>query len=165
LSYIYPLLIRCRKSIGTRGSLCTCRVGIAVEMSNLFSKVRSAAIDGRVHNVFYRKTQLKSLFNTLVRDAAVIEQAIAQDTGNREAEVKVEVCLAIQSVKDDYNSLNVTQNLEAEYSIAKGLSNQGNRAPVGIVVIKPSTHTFVYSVVSTISSSLAAGNCIILQVS
>jgi acyl-CoA reductase-like NAD-dependent aldehyde dehydrogenase len=134
-------------------------------MPSRFSKVRCAAIDGRVHNVIYRKTQLENLFAILVKNAAAMEEAISQDTGNRKTEVKMEVCLAIQSVRNDYHSLDPVQILEAEYRVAKGFDNQENRTPFGVIVIVPSTHTFVYSVVSAVSSSIAAGNCIILQVS
>jgi acyl-CoA reductase-like NAD-dependent aldehyde dehydrogenase len=134
-------------------------------MTRPFSKIRSAAIDGRLHNVFHRKTQLKLLFDVLVENSVLIQAAIAQDSEHRDVEVKLEFLLALKSVKDNYNALHPEKELEAEYLIANGQNAPHNRDPIGVVIIEPTSHTFLYSVVTAISSAIAAGNTFILRVS
>jgi acyl-CoA reductase-like NAD-dependent aldehyde dehydrogenase len=128
------------------------------------SRIRSAAIDERAHNPFYRKTQLKQLHEKLVQNAAAIQKAIAADTGHTTAEVKVEFYLGLQCVKDSYASIDPKASIEAEYSIANGKNAEHNVDPVGVVVIQPTEHTLFYSIMSALAPAIAAGNCVILQV-
>ena len=46
--------------------------------------------------------------------------------------------------------------------MAKGKDASGNREPMGIVYIEPTRHTLLYSVISPVSSAIAAGNCIVV---
>ena len=48
-------------------------------MSRPFSKVRSAAIDGRLHNPTYAKAQLKQVHDIFSQNIAEIQRAIAND--------------------------------------------------------------------------------------
>lgn len=133
-------------------------------MAKQFSKIRSAAIDGRAHNPFYRKVQLKKLHDKLADHATDIQKAIADDTGYRPAEVKAEYWLALRCVAESYTSIDPEQHLRDEYAIAASKDAPNAREPVGIVVIEPTTHTFVLSLLSALSPALAAGNCVIIQV-
>jgi acyl-CoA reductase-like NAD-dependent aldehyde dehydrogenase len=134
-------------------------------MSKQFSAIRSAAIDGRVHNPIYRKDQLRNLHSALADNASAIQDAIAKDSKHQPSEVKVEYCLALQIIADAYTSINPDQQLEEEYAVTKGHDDITSREPVGIVVIEPSHHAFFYGLIAALAPALAAGNCIIVQVS
>jgi acyl-CoA reductase-like NAD-dependent aldehyde dehydrogenase len=135
------------------------------QMARPFSKVRSAAIDGRLHSVYYRKTQLKQLFDVLVKNSQLIRHAIAEDSEHRRVEVELEFLLAVQSLKDSYNALNPERELKNEYLIANRRDSPLNREPIGIAIIEPTAHTFLYSVITAVGSAIAAGNTFILWVS
>lgn len=134
-------------------------------MPKPFSNIRSAAIDGRLQNPIYRKTQLKRLHDTLSQNAAEIQRAITKDTGHTVAEVKVEYWLAMRCLADAYASLDPDGLLKEEYAIASGDDAPDAREPVGIVIIEPAAHTFFYSLLCATVPAIAAGNCIIVQVS
>lgn len=133
-------------------------------MAKPFSSVRSAAIDGRACNPYYRKTQLKKLHDKLVDNTAEIQSAIKQDTGYRPAETHAEYWLALQCLADSYNSVDTARDLDAEYAIANQKDAPNAREPVGIVLIEPATHAFVFSLISALGPALAAGNCVIVRV-
>ncbi|KAJ4191948.1 hypothetical protein NW755_004083 [Fusarium falciforme] len=133
-------------------------------MTKPFTAVRSAAIDGRVLNPFYRKTQLKQLHSTLADNAARIQEAIKNDTNHRPAEIKGEYWLALKCIADAFASIDPQKCLEDEYAISKGRDDPDSRSPVGIVVIEPSSHTFLYSLIAALVPALAAGNCVIVKV-
>ncbi|EEU42946.1 uncharacterized protein NECHADRAFT_95375 [Fusarium vanettenii 77-13-4] len=132
-------------------------------MTKPFAAVRSAAIDGRVLNPFYRKTQLKQLHTTLSDNAAQIQEAIKKDTNHRPAEIKGEYWLALQCIADAFASIDPQKCIEDEYAISKGRDDPHNRSPVGIVVIEPSPHAFLYSLMAALVPALVAGNCVIVK--
>lgn len=134
-------------------------------MTKPFSAIRSAAIDGRVHNPIYRKDQLRNLHSALADNASSIQDAIAKDSKNQSSEVKVEYCLALQIIADAYNAIHPDKQLEEEYSVKKGHDDVTSREPAGIVVIEPSSHAFFYGLIAALAPALAAGNCVIVQVS
>ncbi|KAM5345124.1 hypothetical protein ACJ41O_010986 [Fusarium nematophilum] len=127
-------------------------------MTKPFAKVRSSAIDGRAQNPFYRKNQLRNLHSTLADKATEIQDAIGKDTRHRPAEVKIEYWLALQAIADGFNSIDPAQCLEDEYAIAKARDDLNSPAPVGIVVIEPSSHAFFYSLIAALVPALTAGN-------
>ncbi|CAI4214086.1 unnamed protein product [Parascedosporium putredinis] len=133
-------------------------------MPKPFSKIRSAAIDGRLHNPIYRKCQLKALHDALTKSLPEIQRVIAKDTGNQSTEVKVECWLAMRAIADAYTALDTEKALEEEYALAHGKDSPDAREPVGVVVIEPTSHTFFYSLITALVPALAAGNCVILQV-
>lgn len=134
-------------------------------MSNPFSRIRSAAIDGRAHNPFFRKIQLKKLHDKLAENSSEIQKAIVEDTGHRRAEVKAEYWLTLRCLADNYDAIDPESDLKTEYAIANSKDAPEAREPVGIVVIEPAAHTFVFSLISALGPALAAGNCVIIQVS
>jgi acyl-CoA reductase-like NAD-dependent aldehyde dehydrogenase len=133
-------------------------------MPKPFSKIRSAAIDGRLHNPIYRKIQLKSLHDTLSKSLGELQRIIARDTGHGPAEVKLECWLALRCISEAYTAIDPAKALEDEYAIASRRDADDAREPVGIIVIEPATYTFFYSLVSALVPALAAGNCVLIQV-
>jgi acyl-CoA reductase-like NAD-dependent aldehyde dehydrogenase len=133
-------------------------------MPKPFSKIRSAAIDGRALNPIFRKLQLKQLHDTLSTNASQIQDAIAADTAHTPAEVQVEYCLAMRHLAQTYTSLDPDQALQDEYAVSRGQSAAQRREAVGIVVIQPAKHAFFACLLSALVPALAAGNCVVVQV-
>ena len=129
-----------------------------------FPALRAAAVDGRAHNIHYRQVQLERLFNALVGNVDALRDAIVADYGFMQAEAAVEYNLAVAAVRRDYASLQPEHAHEEEYSIANGRDAGSARKPVGIVVIEPTVHSLLYSVVVPLSAAIAAGNCVIVTV-
>lgn len=134
-------------------------------MSKSLAAIRSAAIDGRLHNPFYRKDQLRNLHSALADTAVQIQDAIAKDTKHQTAEVKVEYWLALQAIADAHESLDPVKAIEDEYAVTKGHDDVTSREPIGIVVIEPAYHAFFYALIAALAPALAAGNCVVVQVS
>jgi acyl-CoA reductase-like NAD-dependent aldehyde dehydrogenase len=140
-------------------------ITIIITMSKSLAAIRSAAIDGRLHNPFYRKDQLRNLHSALADKAVQIQDAIAKDTKHQTAEVKVEYWLALQVIADAHESLDPAKAIEDEYAVTKGHDDVTSREPIGIVVIEPAYHAFFYALIAALAPALAAGNCVVVQVS
>ncbi|KAF5669457.1 aldehyde dehydrogenase family 3 member b1 [Fusarium heterosporum] len=132
-------------------------------MSKSFAAIRAAAIDGRAHNPFYRKDQLRNLHSALADNAAKIQDAIAKDTRHQPAEIKVEYWLALQVIAEAHSAIHPEKELAQEYSVANGRDDTASREPAGIVIIEPSSHAFFYGLIAALAPALAAGNCIVVQ--
>lgn len=133
--------------------------------SQPFPRLRAAVVDGRLSNVFERQNQLNRLHNGLIKSANSIQEAIVKDTGNTKAEAAIEYSLTLSILKKQLASLNPEKELEAEYRVAKGADAADRREAIGIAYIEPVKHTFFYSVIVPLSVAIAAGNCVIVQVS
>lgn len=143
---------------------CMCASKCTAAMSNQFQAVRSAAVDGRIHNPIYRKTQLKKLYESLAQHGPEIQRALLQDSGYREVEVAVEYSLALRCLKDAFEGIDPAKALQDEYAIAHSKDAPFERAPIGIVVIKPAPHAFFFCLICAVAPALAAGNCVIVRV-
>ncbi|KAL5340410.1 Aldehyde/histidinol dehydrogenase [Aspergillus crustosus] len=128
-----------------------------------FARLAAAEIDGRAHNVRYRQTQFHRLQSALVQHIDQIKHALQTDSGHSLEEVQAEICLALKEIKTHYLTLNLEEDLEREYRVAKGKDNADALRGTGIVYIVPETHTLLFSVASALSAALAAGNCIIVE--
>lgn len=133
----------------------------------LFPHISAAAIDGRTRNIYYRQTQLQKLYTSLVSESASVVDAIIADSGYSHSEAEVEFYLTIEQVRARYVELNPEAELEAEYAIARGDSAEAMRMGVGIVVIEVNTlgHNVLFSAIAPLAGAIAAGNCVIIQVS
>lgn len=137
--------------------------GIAMAKQQ-FGQLRAAAIDGRTQTIYYRQAQLEKLYETLVENATSIQEVIVTDTGVSQAEARIEYSLALSSLREQYAQLDPLKEHEEEYLIREGRNAPSLRTGVGIVYIKPTTHTLFFSVISPLSAAIAAGNCVLLQV-
>ncbi|KAK4149413.1 hypothetical protein C8A00DRAFT_46978 [Chaetomidium leptoderma] len=132
-------------------------------MPNPFSKIRSAAIDGRALNPIFRKVQLKQLHDALLEKAPGIQDAIASDTGYPQTEVQIEFWLAMRQLAQACTAINPDKALHDEYAVSRSQSTPQEREPVGIVVIQPAKHAFFSCLMSAFIPALAAGNCVIVE--
>ncbi|KAJ5505529.1 Aldehyde dehydrogenase N-terminal [Penicillium expansum] len=127
--------------------------------------VREAVLDGRMHNIFTRRTQLEALQQTLLDRADAIQDAILADTSYVASEAAVEYLLTLNTLKEYHKSLNIDRALQDEYAIARGEDGANRRDPVGIVYIVPTSYTIFYSVLVAVAGALTAGNCIVIELS
>ncbi|KAJ5978941.1 hypothetical protein N7501_002283 [Penicillium viridicatum] len=125
--------------------------------------IREAALDGRMHNIFTRRTQLESLQKKLLDEADAIQDAIRADTGYAAPEAAVEYLLTLNTLKEYHQTLNIDRALQDEYAIARGEDATSRRDPVGIVYIVPTSYTVFYSVLVAVAGALTAGNCIVIE--
>ncbi|KAL2867214.1 uncharacterized protein BJX67DRAFT_353400 [Aspergillus lucknowensis] len=128
-----------------------------------FARLVAAEIDGRTHNIRHRQTQFHRLQSVLVQHINQISDALRTDSGNAPEEIQAEICLALKELRTHYLSLDFEEDLEREYRVARGRDNADAARGSGIVYIIPGTHTMLFSVVSALSAALAAGNCVILE--
>ncbi|KAK1142487.1 hypothetical protein N8T08_007849 [Aspergillus melleus] len=128
-----------------------------------FPRLLAASIDGRCHNTRYRQSQFQRLQSAFVQHLEELKESIRSDSGHTAEEASAEICLALQELRTHYLSLDLDRDLEIEYRIANGKSNLEGRRGVGIVYIVPSTHTLFFSVISALSAAMAAGNCVIVE--
>ncbi|RAK97979.1 aldehyde dehydrogenase PutA [Aspergillus ibericus CBS 121593] len=130
-----------------------------------FQRIIAAEIDGRCQNIRYRQNQFHRLQSVLVQNIDLIKDAIAADSGHSEEEVRAEICLAVKEIRTHYASLDLKKDLEVEYRVAHGKDNTDGRRGVGIVYVVPCSHTMFFSVIAALSAAIAAGNCVILELS
>lgn len=133
-------------------------------VSQPFSRILSAQIDGRAQNARYRQNQFHRLQSTLVQHVEDIKQAIQCDSGHASEEIQAEISLALKEIRTHYLSVNLDKDLEREYRVAHGKDNVDGKRGVGIVYIVPTRHTMFYSVISALSAAIAAGSCVIVEV-
>ncbi|KIW88815.1 uncharacterized protein Z519_10299 [Cladophialophora bantiana CBS 173.52] len=130
---------------------------------NTLATVKAAAVDGRLSNPWWRQSQLQSLHHGLVQASDVLINAILQDSNFiTPPEAHVELHLAIKTVEHHYTALKPESEVEDEYRILQR-DTPDRREAFGIAVIVPTSHTYLFSVVSAVSAALAAGNCIVLK--
>jgi acyl-CoA reductase-like NAD-dependent aldehyde dehydrogenase len=127
--------------------------------------LRAAVTDDRAENSRYKQKELYNLHVGLRARAGPICDAIAQDTQSSPADVETEFFLAMNAVRHFYESIDFTKELKEEYMVTTGVDNVSRKVGVGLVVIRPATYTRFYSVISPVAAAIAAGNCILLEVS
>lgn len=132
--------------------------------STSLNRIVAAAIDRRAVNIRYRQQQLHQLHGFLRTHVDTLCDLIRQDSGYSHEESEVEFSYAIQSVRTLYDQLDFDAALEQEYSISSNKDNVAARVPIGIVLIRPGTHSRLFSIVSPLAAALAAGNCVVLEV-
>jgi hypothetical protein len=78
--------------------------------------------------------------------------------------VEAEFFLTMDAVRHFYESLDFQTELEQEYRLAHGKDNENRRVGAGLVIIRPTSHTRLYSIISPLAASISAGNCVLVEV-
>lgn len=126
-------------------------------------RLQNTIIDGRAENIRYRQDQLQSLHKTLQAEADTIRRALTEDSLSSVVEVETEFYLALDSIRHFYDTLDFDKELEDEYLVANGKDNPHRRVPVGLVILRPTTHTRFYSIINPVAAAISAGNCVYLE--
>ncbi|KAJ5598862.1 hypothetical protein N7537_008946 [Penicillium hordei] len=116
-----------------------------------------------MHNIFTRRTQLEALQQTLLDKADAIQDAILASTSYVASEAAVEYILTLDALKEYHQALDIDRALQDEYAIARGEDAAGQRDPVGIVYIVPTSYTVFYSVLVAVAGAITAGDCIVIE--
>ncbi|KAF3770720.1 hypothetical protein M406DRAFT_34412 [Cryphonectria parasitica EP155] len=125
-------------------------------------RLQMSVVDGRAENVRHRQDQLQSLHKVLREEAKQICAALEADSEFTTSEVEAEYCLAVEAVRQCYETLDFEKSLEKEYSVVHGKDNPRRRLGAGLVVILPTTYTRLYSLVTALAPAIASGNCVAL---
>jgi acyl-CoA reductase-like NAD-dependent aldehyde dehydrogenase len=128
-------------------------------------RLRAAITDGRTANIRYRQKELQSLHSALAEHLDALAAAISEDTGVTSAEVEAELFLTMNCLRHSYDSLDFAKENKEEFLISNGKDNVERRIGVGLVAIRPTFHTRLFSVLSPICTAIAAGNCVLIEVS
>lgn len=136
-------------------------------------RIAESVTDGRAENIRYRQEELFSLHSSLLEHAPIICRALGtvpktisdERPEEAEQEVEVEYYLTLDAVRHFYDSLDFDKELENEYAVTNGENFEIRRVGYGMVVIRPTRHTRLYSVVVPLAAALAAGNCVVVEVS
>jgi acyl-CoA reductase-like NAD-dependent aldehyde dehydrogenase len=134
-------------------------------MSSSIARLQASNTDGRARTPRYIQNQLQALHSALLKNGSEIRQATSSSSQHTTAEISIEYHLAISVVKDQYASIDFDQMMDEEYRIANGKDAGDRRVAAGILYIVPSSYTLFYSVVAPLSVAIAAGNCVVLEVS
>ncbi|KFZ19756.1 hypothetical protein V501_00526 [Pseudogymnoascus sp. VKM F-4519 (FW-2642)] len=128
-------------------------------------RLQESLIDRRTENVRYRQNQLQSLHATLCNSANSICNSIAEDAQveSSNAEAETEYYLSMNAVKHFYEGLGFEKSINDEYLIATGIDNPQRKVGYGLVIIRPTTHTRLYSIVCPLAAALAAGNVVVIE--
>jgi acyl-CoA reductase-like NAD-dependent aldehyde dehydrogenase len=129
------------------------------------NRVCAAATDGRMSNVRFIQSQLKAFYESILASREGILEAIKSNPLITSTEAEVEFSLAIAAVKEHYDEINFDQAIADEYKVAKGEGNPSRRVGHGVVVLRPTTHTRFYAIVSAVACAIASGNTFIVEVS
>lgn len=133
-------------------------------MDAAIERLQDAVVDGRAETLRFRQNLMHTLHLALRTNAADICAAMAKDTGASAAEVDAEFFLAMEAVRHFYDGLDFHKALEDEYSVARGKDNAGRRVGYGLVVLRPTSHTRFFSIVSPLAAALSAACCVALEV-
>lgn len=121
-------------------------------------------VDGRAEGVRFRQDNLISLHNELCKESAALTAAQEKDTGASKTEIEAEYFLALEAVRNFYDSLDFAKELETEYLVAQGKDNTSRRTGAGLVIIRPTGYTRLFSILSPLAAALAAGSVVALEV-
>lgn len=134
-------------------------------MDAALERLLTAVSESRTSPARHRQQQLQRLHETLVSAATPLSAALARDSPRHTpAEIEAEFSLAADAVRHFYDSIDVAAEHDEEYAVARGKNSPSRRVPVGLVLIKPSKHTRLFSAVSAVAAAIAGGNCVILEV-
>jgi acyl-CoA reductase-like NAD-dependent aldehyde dehydrogenase len=131
-----------------------------------FSRLLAAHIDGRATSVRYRQQQLQRLHRALASNKETLVHALVLDNGITKTEAYFEYAYALSELSEVYESINFGAELLASRSLEVPRFGIHRKRGMGLVYIKTDrTMSSIYSVTSPLGAALAAGNCIIVEVS
>ncbi|KAH8891372.1 ALDH-like protein [Thozetella sp. PMI_491] len=126
-------------------------------------RLLAAVVDGKTENTRYRQDQLQNLHRALREAASALTTALVADTKASALEVETEFYLGMDAVRHFYETIDFKKELQDEYLVAHGKNNESRLVGAGLVIIRPTSHSRFYSVVSALAAAISAGNAVILE--
>ncbi|KAH8679519.1 Aldehyde/histidinol dehydrogenase [Tricladium varicosporioides] len=133
------------------------------QIQSTLETLRSSVIEGRAENVRFRLDQLNLLHTSLLSHVDEICKSLSIESSSSQIQAETEFFLATDAVKRIHETLDFDQSLKDEYQVTTGKDNAERRAAIGLVVIRPSEHSRLYSIINPVAAALASGNCILLE--
>lgn len=137
---------------------------MAKPLSETIERLLSSVTDGRAENTRFRQNQLHSLHAGLQAQKAEICSAISSSLSSTLGDAEAEYFLTLDAINRIYETLDFEKALKDEYLITTGVNNVGRKVGVGLVTVKPGSHSRLYSAVVPLAAAIAAGNCVLLEV-
>ncbi|KAF9892289.1 hypothetical protein FE257_002066 [Aspergillus nanangensis] len=133
-------------------------------MSDLqLARVRAAVTDGRMANVRFQQEQLFALHKSVLAHRSEIIAVLTADCAATPGEAEIEFASTVAAVRQYYTGLDFDAELADEYRIARGKSSPSRRVGHGVVLLRPTTHTRLFSVISVVGCAIAAGNTVVIE--
>ncbi|KAJ4996122.1 Aldehyde dehydrogenase family 3 member B1 [Colletotrichum sp. SAR 10_66] len=132
-------------------------------MEPAIEKLLVTLVDGRAEGIRFRQDNLISLHEELRKESAALCAAEEKDSGASKTEVEVEHFLSMEAVRHFYESLDFGKELDTEYLVAHGKDNTTRRTGAGLVIIRPTTYTRLFSILSPLAAAIAAGSVVALE--
>lgn len=135
------------------------------KQQSLLSRLSAAVTDGRAQNIRYRQNELHKLHAAIVANADSITGALTQDTRSPSQQVEIEFLLTTNALQHFYAQLDFKTSMQEEYRLANGQDDDTRRIGRGLVVIRPTNHTRLFSTLAPVAAAIAAGNSVLLELS
>jgi hypothetical protein len=129
-----------------------------------FPRIAIASIEGTARSVRHRQQQFIVLFNSLLRLKLDLVDAIKNDFNFSDAEALFEYSLTLKEIKTHYENLNMGIENAKRRSFETGEDNKDHTVPFKAAVYIASQRS-LFSTLAPLAAAMAAGNCIILEVS
>lgn len=129
---------------------------------NPFPRISIADVEGTARSLRHRQLQFHRLQPTLIKNKALLVQALEDDYGYSKVEALFEYSLSLSELRAHYESIDFEKEVQATKTIENGNESLNRSAAIGIVYIVP--RGGLYSVLSPLCAAMAAGNCVIVEV-
>jgi acyl-CoA reductase-like NAD-dependent aldehyde dehydrogenase len=131
----------------------------------VLARVQAAAMDGRMRTLRIRQRLFQSLYRHLSQNQDAFLEAAQSDDNCSVNEAQITFASALIELRNHYNALDLTTDMDQEYSLAKEKSNEVRRVPIDITYIIPDTFTMLFSALSALSAAIEAGSCVVVEAS
>ena len=135
------------------------------QSGDAISRLQDTVADARLANAFYRQDQLAKVQKSIIDKKDELLGAMVKDVMVTNRETFAELYSTVSAIKTYLDQISPAKELEVEYSVAHNQDSKSARQAVGVVVIKPQAHTFLFSTISALCAAIASGNPVLLVVS
>lgn len=134
-------------------------------LSAVFPKIETSRLDGQAQSFRYKQAALRRLHEALIEAATKLKTSIQADWFISSLEADLELSKTLLELRSLYESLDLQKDIKSIHQIEKGHQNLERTRPLDIVYIKPSKWSLLYSVISPLAAAVAAGCCVVVEVS
>lgn len=137
---------------------------MATQSAVTIAQVQATATEGRMRDLRHRQKQLISLHRQLTENEAEAISALQADDGFSREEAEFVLAATLDEIRTHYDALDLKKELEVEYGIKRGKSNEQKRTVQPLAYIVPETFTLLYSVLAAFAAATEAGTCCVFKV-
>ncbi|KAM6540359.1 hypothetical protein FALCPG4_002077 [Fusarium falciforme] len=136
---------------------------MATQSAVTIAQVQATATEGRMRDLRHRQKQLISLHRQLTENEAEAISALQADDGFSREEAEFVLAATLDEIRAHYDALDLKNELEVEYGIKRGKSNEQKRTVQPLAYIVPETFTLLYSVLAAFAAATEAGACCVFK--